>query len=115
MGTKIVISSNCRTSSGRTTARLNDKRISLKEAHEIIKREKLQLISQEGYSYVFWDTYAKTKPVKEKTYYSIRVVKAKSLAQAIRKIENGEGFDEQDGLCDKVLLKDKLINILKKL
>lgn len=48
---------------------------------------------------------------KEKTYYSIRVVKATSKNKAIEKVENQE-FDESHKLSDEVLLTKELLQKL---
>jgi len=49
------------------------------------------------------------------TYYSIRTVKAKNTAEAIKKVRD-EKFDEQDDLCDSVItLKSLLIQLIKRI
>lgn len=45
-------------------------------------------------------------------YYSIRVVKAESYTQALKKVEEND-FDETDDLCDKVMNTEDLIEALK--
>lgn len=52
--------------------------------------------------------------MKDKLYYSIRVVKAKSKQDAINKIGN-QDFVESHELCDKVLTESQLKSQLKKL
>lgn len=46
-------------------------------------------------------------------YYSIRVIKANSRKQALKKIENEE-FEDFDSLCDIVLTKNDLEKELSK-
>jgi len=50
------------------------------------------------------------KPV-EKTYCSIRIVKAKSRAEAIEKVEDGK-FEETHSLCDVVMTRKELKKLL---
>lgn len=52
--------------------------------------------------------------MKDKLYYSIRVVKAKSKKEAIDKILN-QDFDMSHELCDEVITERTLKSKLKKL
>jgi hypothetical protein len=47
----------------------------------------------------------------EKTYYSVRTIKAKTQYEAITKVEDGD-FDEMHELCDEVLTTEELIKKL---
>ena len=46
-------------------------------------------------------------------YYSIRVVQANNLSEAIREVEHAN-FDEEDTLCDRVLSSEQLKEIVLK-
>jgi len=48
---------------------------------------------------------------KEITYYNIRTVRAKSLKEAMTKLEDAD-FDEENELCDTVLTTQELIEKL---
>jgi DNA polymerase III delta prime subunit len=48
---------------------------------------------------------------KEITYYNIRTVRAKSLKEAMTKLEDAD-FDEENELCDIVLTTQELIEQL---
>jgi hypothetical protein len=49
--------------------------------------------------------------LSQSTFYSVRTVKALDRDEAVEKVRNGE-FDEQNSICDKVLLRHELINQL---
>jgi len=50
--------------------------------------------------------------MKSKTYYSIRVIKARTKKEAISKILT-ENFEEQHVLCDAVVTEKTLKRLLK--
>jgi hypothetical protein len=45
-------------------------------------------------------------------FYSIRVIEAENLEEAISKIQDGE-FDDSTPLCDAVLTRDQLLENLR--
>lgn len=48
-----------------------------------------------------------------KKYYSIRVVQANSLSEAIKEVKHAN-FDEKDTLCDRVLSGEELKEVVLK-